>query len=146
MTGEQLSIIARAHEWVDQPDFQTAEYTFMHAMRQPDQTVDEACEQTNRYLSLVASDAISAKLAGRQKEALFLFAVALHTMQDSTSPSHRGFQVWSGHETGGEVAEHIRREMMYPGRGSELDVITRQAWTAYQSGNLSGFKVNCACR
>jgi hypothetical protein len=146
VTQEQLAIIAKGHEWADAPDHQTVWFTYMHAMRRPGQPIEDACKQTNEFINRKAREALAAKRAGNMNDALFLFAVALHTMQDSTSPSHRGFQVWSGHESAYQVEEHVRAEMVYPGRGSELDAVTRQAWEAFKNGNINDFKVNCSCR
>jgi RHS repeat-associated protein len=145
ITQSQLAIVARGQEWADASTHQTAAHTFMHAMRRPGQSVSEACAESNRFLKTVANDALAAQRAGKTNEALFLFAVALHTIQDSTSPSHRGFQEWSGNETASEVAAHVGAEVTYPGRGSDLDLVTRQAWSAFRSGNVNGFRVNCSC-
>ena len=146
LTPEQLAIIAHGHEWADGAEHQSAQFTFMHAMRHPGQTAVEACEQSNKFLQSIGRRAFAAKRAGRTNDALFLFAVALHTMQDSTSPSHQGFQLWSGHESAMEILHHVGAEAIYPGAGSPLDQITRQAWTSFNSNNLRGFKVDCPCQ
>ncbi len=146
ITQEQLAIVAQGHEWADSPSHQTAAFTFMHAMRNGNQSADQACLETNRFIKNFARDALASKSRGNMADALFSFAIALHAMQDSTSPSHRGFQVWTGHETRGQVAKHVAAEMQNQGLGTDLDRITRQAWNAFKSGNLDGFKVECQCR
>ncbi len=42
--------------------------------------------------------------------ALAYFGDALHTIQDSSSPAHSGFQEWSGNETLSEEAAHASFE------------------------------------
>ena len=145
ITQEQLAIVARGHEWADSPAHQTEQFSFMHAMRHPGQSIQQACDQTNQFIGMVASQALDAKAKGSSDRAFFLFSVALHTMQDSTSPSHRGFQEWSNHESNFQIEEHIRAEIVYPGKGSTLDLITQEAWSAFQSGNLNSFRVDCGC-
>jgi hypothetical protein len=146
LTHNQLIIVANGHEWSDSPAHQSSDFTFMHAMRHPDQSVEQACKQTNQFINLVANQAISARNSGNMNQALFLFAVALHTMQDSTSPTHRGFQEWTGQESGMQIEEHVRAELIYPGRNSDLDNITRKAWKAFNAGNINEFKVDCSCQ
>ena len=142
----ELLIINSGHEWADNPSHQTADYTFMHAMRHPSQSAANACAQTNQFVEQTAKYAISARKAGRRNESLFLFAVALHTIQDSTSPSHRGFQEWSGAEGPWDVVTHIFFELIDPFPNSELDRTTRRTWSAFQNNNVGGFKLNCTCQ
>ena len=42
------------------------------------------------------------------------FGWVLHTMQDSSSPSHRYFQVWTGHESYWTIYKHARKEWSAP--------------------------------
>lgn len=100
---------------------------------------------TNRYLKQVASEALTAKAQGKRDTSLFLFGVALHTMQDSVSPSHRGFQPWSDNEGPVDVGLHVVKEIINPGSKSDLRKITKKAWEAYKSGDLSAFSVERPC-
>jgi hypothetical protein len=145
LTRDQLMLIAIAHAWMDADSHQTSAYDFMHAMRRPDQSVAAACAQNNAFLKNIGARALAAKAAGNTDEALIDFA--LQTMQDSTSPAHQGFQVWSGNEEGfWAKVGHASQELMYPGKGSSLDQITKQAWNAFQAGDIGGFKVSCGCQ
>ena len=76
------------------------------------------------------------KKCGKEEQALFEFSVGLHTLQDWASPTHHGFQVWTGNESIGEKASHTAVEIVNPGKGSELYRITQDAWKWYQSGKL----------
>jgi len=119
--------------FADSARFQEPAFSFRHAMRNPDQTVDEARSLANDF---VRDQFARAWAAPTRDEALFRFGVALHTLQDSTSPSHAGFQVWSGEETRGQVAAHVRRELFDPGRGSALHAATFAAWEWFLLGKL----------
>jgi len=88
----------------------------------------------------MASMALDAKANG-DRMAYFWFGVALHTMQDSTSPSHQGYQLWTNHPSEMEVINHVRQEMIKPSDNSELYQVTRQAWRSFQNNDLSGFRV-----
>ena len=77
--------------------------------------------------------------------AYFFFGAALHTMQDSTSPSHQGFQEWSGQESLFEKIAHAGKEVFQPGSDSELRNITKQAWEGFKNDDISAFKISCKC-
>lgn len=145
ITQDQLGIVAHGHEWADGPDHQTEEYTFMHAMRRPGQSPADACKQANDYLHMVAEGVMAAQSAGDRDKALFLFAVALHTIQDETSPSHHGFQEWSNHPGKRAVTKHVVKELVYPGKGSSLDMATRRAWDGFNRRDPSAFQLDCSC-
>jgi hypothetical protein len=57
------------------------------------------------------------------------FGLALHTVQDATSPAHHGFQTWHGLDgTWNKYLAyvHLQEENFDPGSGSHLDKAT--AW------------------
>ena len=79
--------------------------SFQHAMRGPDQTVEQAQAQYNDFVSGEESAAQSAqlqfwmadpdnKLDDLSAASLEAFGQALHAILDSTSPAHAGFQKW----------------------------------------------------
>lgn len=51
---------------------------------------------------------------GDMYRSIFEFSWILHIMQDSTSPAHRGFQVWDGEESYWEIWKHARKEWSTP--------------------------------
>jgi hypothetical protein len=78
-----------------------------------------------------------------------LLGEALHPLQDATSPSHAGFQVWSGHEDWITEGAHVNSELIYPGINSNLQNITNKILDLFQnklplpSGNLfNGIKAD----
>jgi hypothetical protein len=72
--------------------------------------------------------------AGCEEEAFFEFGIALHTLQDWTSPTHHGFQVWTRKAT--QYPAHIPGELMNPGEGSELYRVTLDAWKWFNERKL----------
>jgi hypothetical protein len=138
---DNLKAVDEGHEWADSSAHQTSQYTYIHAMRNPSQTVDQARDASNEFVHNAASMALDAKAGGDMHKAYFWFGVALHTMQDSTSPSHQGFQLRTGNETKMEVFTHVRNEMLKPSSNSDLYQVTRQAWKSFQNNDLSGFGV-----
>jgi hypothetical protein len=64
---------------------------------------------------------------GNRDLALRYFAYALHTLQDSTSPSHHDFQPWGIPGAQGGMV-HVRGENFSPGPGSNLHRATRELY------------------
>ena len=62
----------------------------------------------------------------------------LHALQDATSPAHGGFQQWDGHENLGQQYSHVKQELTYPGKNSNLQKITNiyLAWFQNSSSPL----------
>jgi hypothetical protein len=65
--------------------------TYMHAMSNPGQSVEEAQQQ---YRDFICSQLRSAQSAPTRYGAIRQLGMGMHAIMDSTSPSHRGFQVW----------------------------------------------------
>jgi RHS repeat-associated protein len=126
-------IIAQAHVAADAKEYQGPDSSFRHAMRNGDQSVEEARGAANQF---VRSQFEKAWNAPTRDQALHEFGVALHTLQDSTSPSHAGFQEWTGEESVFEIGAHIGSEVINPGSGSELFNITEDAWNWFNERQL----------
>ncbi|MGH8613440.1 MAG: RHS repeat domain-containing protein, partial [Gammaproteobacteria bacterium] len=129
----EVRILAAAHVKADAPGFQGADSSFRHAMRNGDQTPGEARSAANTF---VRDQFQKAWGAAAREEALTEFGIALHTLQDSTSPAHGGFQEWTGDETETERFEHIVQEVANPGEESELFKVTEDAWRWFNDRKL----------
>ncbi|TDS68132.1 RHS repeat-associated core domain-containing protein, partial [Comamonas sp. JUb58] len=143
ITQSQLSAVARGHVWADSAQHQTLEFTHMHAMRRPGQSKAEACAATNAYIKEQAQKALNAKSEGKLDDAFFHFGAALHAIQDATSPSHSGFQVWTGDETKPEQWDHVKKELTLPDENGALFQKTKQAWESFKKGDINGFSCQC---
>ena len=128
-----VETLAKAHVAADAPEYQDSASTHRHAMSRDGQSVEEARAEANTFVRKQFDRAWNAPT---RTDALFEFGIALHAIQDSTSPSHGGFQRWTGHETFGEQVEHVRREMVNPGENSHLFDATREAWKWFNQRQL----------
>ena len=137
-----INILIKSTEFADSAQFQNSKYSFRHAMRNGKetksgyQTIEEARALANNFIKEQFNKAIELKNCGKEDEALFEFGLALHTLQDYTSPAHHGFQEWTGEETSGQIANHVKQEMLYPGNNTNLYRITEDAYSWYKSGIL----------
>lgn len=125
--------LANAHVIADGAEFQGQDSTHRHAMQRTGQTSDDARLEANAFVRQQFSRAWN---AGSRVEALTEFGIALHALQDSTSPSHAGFQLWSANVSNFEKFSHVRNELFNPGADSELYRATEQAWEWFNSGSL----------
>jgi RHS repeat-associated protein len=80
---------------------QAAAVSFQHAMRAPGQSVTEAQQEYEDFVSMNEDQATRTQIdfwaagnPGLSNDALAQFAAALHAVLDSTSPAHSGFQAW----------------------------------------------------
>ena len=138
-----VKTLADAHVYADSDQFQTTDNAFRHAMRAEGQTVQDADALANSFVRKQFDRAWSAPT---REDALLEFGLALHTLQDSTSPTHSGFQEWTDHETNKQKIDHVSQELFNPGEGSHLYKATREAWRWFNDKQLpSGdlFRFGC---
>ncbi len=98
--------------------------SFEHAMRGPNQTVEQAQGQFNDFVSGTETSAQTAEwtfwlndpdnAGSLSDEALARFAEALHAILDSTSPAHAGFQKWDWRNPGLIIAHHNAEKTINP--------------------------------
>ncbi len=107
-----------------------------HAMSSTDESQSAARTLANKWVkehmeaarqAMCVCQANSDRVYG-----LYQFGLALHTVQDSTSPAHWGFQTWLGIGSGGPVfwamVHHVHEENFDPGGSSQLDQATSDLW------------------
>ncbi len=122
---------------------QAVENQYRHAMRDLDhnETVDQARARANDYFRERFNNAMDRLKAGDRPGAIREFGFALHTLQDSTSPAHAGFQGWRQEMTdagykSGLARAHWSAELMYPGSNSALFRATRGAYEWFEAGKI----------
>jgi RHS repeat-associated protein len=129
--------ILRTQQVVADAD-QSAVNQFRHALRDGLQTVtwkgpiipqsiEEARQLANDYVRNQITRAQGLERDGDHPGALREFGLALHALQDSTSPSHAGFQSWGG-PSSQSTWNHIVAERTYPGDDSDLFRVTQTAY------------------
>ena len=108
---------------------------FKHALSIPGQTPEQAWKVANEYVRNELGMARDLEKAGQHPEALRRLGNAIHTMQDATSPAHKGYQVYDNNWSAKEKYDrHIQHELNDPREGSELDAATSRAWQLFKSG------------
>jgi|GEM_PF-5895129 len=132
LSVHELGILNAATVEVDQS--QGTAQSFQHAMRDGlnNQAASSAQSAANRFvkLHLKIAQLLLCSCNPDRDEALHHFGMALHTIQDATSPAHTGFQPWNGDGWGhkSEALAHVRREDYDPGASSNLDKATKWFW------------------
>jgi len=96
----------------------------MHAMTDAESHRDQSIKDANKFVRDVWSKAQKALKEGNIDRAYELLGIAIHPLQDATSPAHAGFQVWTGHEGLFTESDHLEKEDTYPGGNSNLQKVT----------------------
>jgi RHS repeat-associated protein len=106
LTPDQMRLVESVSAGQDNPFLggQFNGVAYEHAMRGPGQTVEQAEALYNGFVSGQVQAAQEAQIKfwmanpgshSLSDEALVHFAMALHAVDDSTSPAHAGFQYWN---------------------------------------------------
>jgi RHS repeat-associated protein len=91
LTQAELKLVADAQFEADSGQYQDPEDSHRHAMSYQKNSPAEACRDANIFVANQFAAARSAQRRNDRKTALREFAIGLHTLQDSTSPTHSGF-------------------------------------------------------
>jgi hypothetical protein len=115
-------------------------------MSAPDESKQLARVRANNFVAgnLVYAQQILCNCPlGLRQAALVAFGEALHTVQDSTSPAHWGFQTWYGIGLWGFGPKayyaylHVKAKNFDPGPNSNLDKATADLWKYFQCSSTS---------
>jgi len=139
LSDEDISILCEMQDEVDGKANQHAKDSFMHAMRDGEhkQTPDAAKQLANNRIKGLLTDARASEAKGgkgNHQDAMRQLGRAMHTLQDSTSPAHHGFQPW--YDYPGATANpcewiHGAKESIYPGTWSWLGTATLGAYNYF---------------
>lgn len=108
LNEEAREAIKRGSQRVDKD--QSIKSSFQHAMRAPGQSVDDAREKTEKFVSEKFGVYHHEMESGKTKEAYEALGEAMHPVMDSTSPAHEGFQAWEGLSHLFETGRHVLKE------------------------------------
>ena len=134
-----MIMIDGATKFVD--TFQGTQDSYMHAMKAPGQDGGIAKQRANAFVKehLIAAESELCGCQGDRDKALFDFGMALHTVQDSTSPAHNSPQnepkTWDGLSHWIKALRHVKHEDFDPGPGSALYRATADFWKYFQCIN-----------
>ena len=137
-----LEALDRATVYADGDEFQTGAYSYRHGMRNNGETIEQAMAKADNFVRSQFTKAKTLLKEGKIAEAYFEFGVGLHTLQDATSPAHGGFQQWDGKETVWQQVTHVQKELIYPGKQSNLQNITNIYLAWFQNSNSPLPKTN----
>jgi RHS repeat-associated protein len=138
---DRRAILRSAQERVDLDQVNQ----YKHAMRLPNQSAADAREKAQAFIDKNMERAIELERSGNWAMAMEHLGAAIHTLQDATSPSHRGFQVFdpSWSTTSPQVRKHVMAETSDPGTsfnsGPSLTAVTYAAWVYF--ANQVGIEV-----
>ena len=139
----RIKALNDATVFADSDQFQTGEYSYRHGMSNGTETVEQAKTKADQFIRNQFAIARKLLTQGKEYEAYYQFGIALHVLQDATSPSHGGFKVWTGRETLRQQIGHVVKELFYPGTNSNLQKVTNmyldwfeKSTSPLPSGNL----------
>jgi RHS repeat-associated protein len=129
-----LKQLNKATVYSDNKKFQTGKTAYRHAMSSGN-NVNKSKKQADEFVRKQFKAARKSLNKGDIENAYFELGVALHTLQDATSPAHGGFQIWTGEENLLEEIDHVSQEVAYPGTTSNLQGITIWFLDIFESGS-----------
>lgn len=133
LSKHDMKTLQKAVGDADASKWQTVEYSYRHAMTPAGMSKEDARQKSNDFVRSELNFARQLEAAGKRDEAMYHLGMAMHCLQDATSPAHQGFREYKGGNV--EYAEHVYEELFDPGRGSHLDEATKRAYM-YFKGTL----------
>ncbi len=109
-TSRQLDILDKASQEIDGPEYQKPELSYIHGMRSPGQSIDDARKM---WMNFILNATTQYWNSENEDEALWYLGFAIHALSDAFSPSHKGFQEWHGTEgfvNNFNAVHHVRDE------------------------------------
>jgi hypothetical protein len=120
VSANLIEILQNEQAYVD--TFQDATDSFRHSMTGLND-VDEALTneqykyilEAEQFVHAQLNAAIAARVAGNTNLAYTNLGIAMHPLEDATSPAHKPFQGWLGSKEGFfETMAHVDQEWSYP--------------------------------
>jgi RHS repeat-associated protein len=102
----------------------------MHGLARIGQTPDQAWEGANNFVCSELTLARELEGKGQHEDALIHLGNAMHTMQDTTSPVHEGYQQ-DPHGIG--ILVHFTGEQLEGNKRPAHDAMTQRAWDIFKS-------------
>lgn len=96
LPASAIAAMQRGSKNADSPQYQDNAHSYMHAMRAPGQSAEEAAGLTVTFINQQVGEYRRLIAAGQTDKAYEALGMAMHPLMDNTSPSHEGFQEWSG--------------------------------------------------
>lgn len=91
-----IASMQRGSRLADSQQYQDLAHSYMHAMRAPGQSPQDANRMMNDFINQKVSEYKASLAEGKTDKAYEALGMAMHPLMDATSPSHEGFQEWGG--------------------------------------------------
>jgi hypothetical protein len=127
LSAEELKMLQDSIYEADADEYQDAPNSHRHAMTPGDKSKTEARKKANDF---VRDNLEKAQNATSAADKMKYLGLAMHAMQDATSPAHAGFRKYYGGRR--ELYSHVWEELFDPGAGSNLDNATEMAYKYYK--------------
>ncbi len=120
-----LDLLKSQQSASDAREYQAIEYSYMHSMtgvaadQTPENQLSVFIGLAETYVRKKLTSAVAARKAGDTLTAFRDLGLAMHPLEDATSPSHSPFQPWYAKEGVWDMAVHVFHERAYPDAGSE---------------------------
>ncbi|HKU15734.1 MAG TPA: RHS repeat-associated core domain-containing protein [Steroidobacteraceae bacterium] len=88
LSKAELAWVKAGSKWSDSHPNQATGRSFMHSMRAPGQSVEDAISKRDEWIQKVLAVAAKLEAEGMHIEALFALGIAIHAEMDATSPQH----------------------------------------------------------
>ena len=97
LTEAQIQDMMRGSRYADSLPFQDDDHSYMHAMSSDSLSRGEACGRANQFIQdgLFNPRHRPGRSNRNRNGTYFNRGMGMHTVMDSTSPAHQGFQHWS---------------------------------------------------
>lgn len=136
LSGSDIQALHGASEYVDED--QSLGGSYKHAMRAPGESVGEAHAAYRNFVCSNFKAAQRYEGRGQHRQAIFALGQAFHSLMDSTSPAHVGFQEWRGLRHLADANEHRKKE-------SSISKSQLTSTSGLLSAYYSAFKSGSGC-
>ena len=96
LSDRAIAALMRGSKLADSNQYQDPAHSYMHAMRAPGQSPQDAERLMNNFISQKVSEYKTLMSQGKTDAAYEALGMGIHPLMDATSPSHEGYQEWSG--------------------------------------------------
>ena len=94
LSSSAIAAMQRGSIEADTMKYQDNAHSYMHAMRAPGQSAEEAAGKTVTYIMQKVAEYKKEMAAGQEGKAYEALGMAMHPLMDNTSPSHYDYQEW----------------------------------------------------
>ena len=95
LSSSAIAGLMKGSKTADSSQYQDLAHSYMHAMRMPGQSAEEAAGLTVTFINQQVAEYKKLMAVGQEGKAYEALGMAMHPLMDATSPSHEGYQEWN---------------------------------------------------